>query len=124
MIRRPPRSTRTDTLFPYTTLFRSRITGFYFALFYCFIAIPVGWLADRTNRVKVLSIACGLWSAATAACGMAANYGQLVVARMAVGVGEAGGVPPSSAIISASFPRETRRTDERLEGNTCVRTCS
>src|SRR3546814_9982216 len=57
MIRRPPRSTRTDTLFPYTTLFRSRITGFYFALFYCFIAIPVGWLADRTNRVKVLSIA-------------------------------------------------------------------
>ncbi len=85
-----------------------RITGFYFALFYCFIAIPVGWLADRTNRVKVLSVACGLWSAATAACGMAANYGQLVVARMAVGVGEAGGVPPSYAIISDSFPREQR----------------
>lgn len=87
-----------------------RITGFYFALFYCFIAIPVGWLADRTNRVKVLSIACGLWSAATAACGMAANYGQLVVARMAVGVGEAGGVPPSYAIISDTFPREQRGT--------------
>ena len=87
-----------------------RITGFYFALFYCFIAIPVGWLADRTNRVKVLSLACGLWSAATAACGMAANYGQLVVARMAVGVGEAGGVPPSYAIISDSFPREQRGT--------------
>jgi predicted MFS family arabinose efflux permease len=87
-----------------------RITGFYFALFYCFIAIPVGWLADRTNRVKVLSIACGLWSAATAACGMAANYGQLVVARMAVGVGEAGGVPPSYAIISDTYPREQRGT--------------
>lgn len=87
-----------------------RITGFYFALFYCFIAIPVGWLADRTNRVKVLAIACGLWSAATAACGMAANYGQLVAARMAVGVGEAGGVPPSYAIISDSFPREQRGT--------------
>ena len=87
-----------------------RITGFYFALFYCFIAIPVGWLADRTNRVKVLSLACGLWSAATAACGMAANYGQLVVARMAVGVGEAGGVPPSYAIISDTFPRERRGT--------------
>lgn len=87
-----------------------RITGFYFALFYCFIAIPVGWLADRTNRVKVLSIACGVWSAATAACGMATNYGQLVVARMAVGVGEAGGVPPSYAIISDSFPREQRGT--------------
>lgn len=87
-----------------------RITGFYFALFYCFIAIPVGWLADRTNRVRVLSIACGLWSAATAACGMAGNYGQLVVARMAVGVGEAGGVPPSYAIISDYFPREKRGT--------------
>jgi predicted MFS family arabinose efflux permease len=87
-----------------------RITGFYFALFYCFIAIPVGWLADRSNRVKVLSIACGLWSAATAACGMAGTYGQLVVARMAVGVGEAGGVPPSYAIISDTFPRAQRGT--------------
>jgi predicted MFS family arabinose efflux permease len=86
------------------------ITGFYFAVFYCFIAIPVGWLADRTNRVRVLSIACGLWSAATAACGMAGNYGQLVVARMAVGVGEAGGVPPSYAIISDYFPAEQRGT--------------
>jgi predicted MFS family arabinose efflux permease len=87
-----------------------KITGFYFALFYCVIAIPVGWLADRTNRVRVLSIACALWSAATAACGMAASYGQLVVARMAVGVGEAGGVPPSYAIISDYFPREQRGT--------------
>lgn len=86
------------------------ITGFYFALFYCFIAIPIGWLADRTNRVKVLSIACAIWSSATAACGMANNYGQLVIARMAVGVGEAGGVPPSYAIISDYFPRERRGT--------------
>lgn len=86
------------------------ITGFYFALFYCFIAIPVGWLADRTSRVKVLSAACAIWSAATAACGMAANYGQLVAARMMVGVGEAGGVPPSYAIIADTFPRERRTT--------------
>ena len=85
-----------------------RMTGFYFALFYCFIAIPVAWLADRTNRVKVLSIACALWSGATAACGMANSYGQLLIARMAVGVGEAGGVPPSYAIISDYFPRERR----------------
>ncbi|GAA0322091.1 MFS transporter [Sphingomonas oligophenolica] len=87
-----------------------RITGLYFALFYCFIAIPVGWLADRTNRVRVLSAACALWSAATAACGMVGTYGQLVVARMLVGVGEAGGVPPSYAIISDYFPREKRGT--------------
>lgn len=86
------------------------LTGFYFALFYCFIAIPIGWLADRTSRVKVLSAACAIWSAATAACGLAGTYGQLAVARMMVGVGEAGGVPPSYAIISDTFPRERRTT--------------
>lgn len=86
------------------------IGGLYFALFYCILAIPVGWLADRTNRVKVLAFACGLWSAATAACGMAANYPQLVLARMTVGIGEAGGVPPSYAIISDYFPPGMRGT--------------
>src|SRR5688572_12303947 len=86
------------------------IGGLYFALFYCILAIPVGWLADRTNRVKVLSFACALWSAATAACGMATNYPQLVLARMTVGIGEAGGVPPSYAIISDYFPPGTRGT--------------
>ncbi|GAA0650345.1 spinster family MFS transporter [Brevundimonas lenta] len=78
--------------------------GLYFAFFYCFIAIPVGWLADRTNRVAVVAVACGIWSAATMACGMARNYGELAVARMTVGFGEAGGVPPSYAIITDSFP--------------------
>src|SRR5882724_8970785 len=81
-----------------------RITGFYFALFYCLISIPVGWLADRTNRVRVLSFACALWSAATMACGFASSYPHLVLARMSVGVGEAGGVPPSYAIICDYFP--------------------
>jgi MFS family permease len=80
------------------------IGGLYFAFFYCFIAIPVGWLADRTNRVAVLSIACAIWSAATSFCGLAANYPQLVAARMLVGFGEAGGVPPSYAIITDYFP--------------------
>jgi predicted MFS family arabinose efflux permease len=79
------------------------ISGLYFALFYCFIAIPLGWVADRTNRVNVLSVACVIWSAATACCGLAANYAQLVMARMAVGVGEAGGVPPSYALITDFF---------------------
>lgn len=86
------------------------ISGLYFAMFYCILAIPVGWLADRTNRVRVLSLACALWSAATAACGFAQNYPQLAVARMAVGVGEAGGVPPSYAIISDYFRSGTRGT--------------
>ncbi len=80
------------------------IGGLYFAMFYCFIAIPVGFFADRTNRVTVLSLACAIWSGATVACGMAANYSQLVVARMVVGFGEAGGVPPSYAIITDTYP--------------------
>ncbi|MEG3179054.1 spinster family MFS transporter [Sphingomonas sp. LT1P40] len=80
------------------------IGGLYFAMFYCFIAIPVGWFADRTSRVGVLSLACAIWSGATVACGMAASYGQLVVARMMVGFGEAGGVPPSYAIITDTYP--------------------
>lgn len=87
-----------------------RIGGLYFALFYCLISIPVGWLADKSNRVKVLSVACGLWSLATMTCGMSANYPQLVASRMAVGVGEAGGVPPSYAIITDYFPPGRRAT--------------
>lgn len=86
------------------------ISGLYFALFYCTISIPVAWLADRANRVKVLSIACALWSAATVACGLSATYPQLVAARMAVGVGEAGGVPPSYAIITDYFAPGRRGT--------------
>ena len=82
--------------------------GLYFAFFYCFIAIPVGWLADRTNRVAVVSIACGIWSAATIACGLSRNFGQLAVSRMTVGFGEAGGVPPSYAIITDYFPSGRR----------------
>ena len=78
--------------------------GLYFAMFYCFIAIPVSWLADRTNRVAVLSLACGIWSAATIACGLARTYPQLALARMTVGFGEAGGVPPSYALITDTFP--------------------
>jgi predicted MFS family arabinose efflux permease len=86
------------------------ISGLYFALFYCVLAIPIGWYADRTNRVRLLSVACAVWSAATVACGMSANYAQLAAARMAVGVGEAGGVPPSYAIISDYFPSGQRGT--------------
>jgi MFS family permease len=86
------------------------IGGLYFAFFYCFIAIPVGWLADRSNRVAVLSVACGIWSAATMACGLAGSYAQFAVARMTVGFGEAGGVPPSYAIISDYFPPGRRGT--------------
>jgi predicted MFS family arabinose efflux permease len=86
------------------------IGGLYFAFFYGFIALPIGWLADRTNRVTILSLACAIWSAATTACGLAQTYPQLAVARMAVGFGEAGGVPPSYALITDTFPPAYRGT--------------
>jgi predicted MFS family arabinose efflux permease len=81
-----------------------RIGGLYFALFYCSISIPVGWFADKTNRSKVLALACAIWSAATMCCGGAATYLQFAIAYMTVGFGEAGGVPPSYSIISDYFP--------------------
>jgi predicted MFS family arabinose efflux permease len=87
-----------------------RLGGLYFALFYCILGVPVAWLADRSNRVWILTVACALWSAATAACGIAQNYSQLAVARMSVGIGEAGGVPPSYSIISDYFPAARRGT--------------
>ena len=86
------------------------VSGLYFALFYCFISIPVGWMADKTNRSRVLAAACAIWSAATMCCGLANTYPQLVVAYMAVGFGEAGGVPPSYSIISDYFPTGRRGT--------------
>ena len=86
------------------------IGGLYFAFFYCFIAVPIGWLADRTNRVTIVSLACAIWSAATISCGLAATYPQLVVARMVVGFGEAGGVPPSYALITDTFAPGRRGT--------------
>jgi MFS family permease len=86
------------------------IGGLYFALFYCFIAIPVGWLADKTNRVKVLSLSCAIWSAATLGCGLATSYPQLVVARMTVGFGEAGGAPlPTRSLRTTLHPPVAER---------------
>jgi predicted MFS family arabinose efflux permease len=85
-----------------------RLGGLYFALFYCVLGVPVAWLADRGNRVRVLTVACALWSAATIACGLSSTYAQLAAARMSVGIGEAGGVPPSYSIISDYFPPHRR----------------
>lgn len=82
--------------------------GLYFALFYCVLGVPVAWLADRYNRIRVLVFACTLWSAATVACGMASSYPQLAAARMSVGIGEAGGAPPSYSIISDYFAPSRR----------------
>jgi len=77
--------------------------GTAFALFYTALGIPIGWLADRLNRVWIVTISLALWSAFTAACGAAHNFAQLFAARLGVGVGEAGGVAPAYALISDYF---------------------
>ncbi len=86
------------------------VTGLFFALFYCCISIPVGFLADKTSRTKVLALACAIWSLATMACGLVATYPLFVISFLVVGFGEAGGVPPSYAIISDYFPPGRRGT--------------
>lgn len=82
--------------------------GVAFALFYSGIAIPVAWVADRANRVAIIAASVALWSGFTAACGLAQSFWQLFVARMGVGIGEAGGVAPSHALIVDLFPRHRR----------------
>lgn len=84
------------------------LKGIYFALLYTVMGIPIAWLADRYSRVNIIAISLTLWSGFTAASGLAANYVQLAVARIGVGIGEAGGSPPSHSIISDLFPKEKR----------------
>ena len=82
----------------------SLIGGAAFALFYSIIALPIGRIIDRTNRVFVLSLGIFLWSLTTAAAGLAQSFSQLFLARMGVGVGEAAIVPAGYSIISDYFP--------------------
>lgn len=84
------------------------LTGVALALFYVTVGIPVASLADRANRRNILAIALTLWSAMTALCGVAQNYWHLLLARFGVGIGEAGGTPPSTSILADKFPAERR----------------
>ncbi|MDG2278315.1 MAG: MFS transporter [Pseudomonadales bacterium] len=84
--------------------------GLAFALFYATLGIPIAALADRWSRVKVLSISMVIWSAMTALCGLASGFWTLLIARIGVGIGEAGASPPSHSLISDYFPIETRAT--------------
>ena len=86
----------------------SLMGGLAFALFYTFLGIPIAWLADRKSRVWIMTAALAIWSAMTAVCGLAQNFTQLFLARLGVGVGEAGGVAPAYSLISDFFPAEKR----------------
>lgn len=82
--------------------------GLAFALLYSTMAVPLAWIADRTGRSRVIAISLAVWSCFTALTGLAQNFWHIFFARLGVGVGEAGGVAPSHALISDYFPSEQR----------------
>jgi predicted MFS family arabinose efflux permease len=84
------------------------ILGGGFALFYAFMGIPIGRLADRSNRRNLIAIALALWSAFTIASGRASSFVQLMGARIGVGIGEAGCTPPAHSMVSDLVPPERR----------------
>jgi MFS family permease len=84
------------------------LTGFAFAVFYVVAGLPIARWADRSNRRNIIALSVGLWSLMTAMSGFVQNYAQLLAARIGVGVGEAGGSPPSHSVISDIFPPESR----------------
>ena len=84
------------------------LTGFAFALFYATLGVPVARLADNWSRRNVLAWSLAVWSGLTALCGAATSFAQMALLRVGVGVGEAGGTPPSHSLIADYFPPEQR----------------
>jgi len=86
------------------------LTGTAFGIFYSLLGLPIARLADRHDRVGIITISLTLWSLLTAASGLALSYLQLFLIRLGVGVGEAGGTPPAQSLISDYFPDRRRST--------------
>ena len=86
----------------------SLIMGVAFSLFYAFMGIPLGWIADRTNRRNIIVVGITFWSLMTAACGLASKFIHLFLARIGVGAGEASLTPSAISIISDYFSRQDR----------------
>jgi predicted MFS family arabinose efflux permease len=86
------------------------LSGLSFAVFYATLGIPIAMLADRHSRKWILVISMIVWSVMTTVCGLAQGFWQLAVARIGVGVGEAGGSPPSHSMISDLFSLKQRGT--------------
>lgn len=84
------------------------MSGLAFALLYTTLAIPIAWLADRFSRVWIMTTALTLWSGFTALCGFAGGFSALFLARMGVGIGEAGGVAPAYSMLADYFPKHQR----------------
>lgn len=86
------------------------LTGIAFAIFYSTLGIPVAIWADRGNRRNIVALALTIWSSMTALSGFAQNFWHLLLARMGVGIGEAGGTPPSTSMIADLYGPEERAT--------------
>ncbi len=86
------------------------MSGFSFAIFYASFGIPIARLADKGNRRNIIAVSLVIWSAMTAISGRAQNFVQLLLARIGVGIGEAGGSPPAHSIISDLYPPAKRAT--------------
>lgn len=86
------------------------LTGFAFAVFYVVCGIPIARWADRGVRRSIIALAISVWSVMTGLCGLAQNYVHLLLARIGVAVGEAGGSPPAHSMISDIFPPSERAT--------------
>lgn len=86
------------------------LTGFAFAAFYATLGMPIARLADRHSRVNIIAISLSIWSLMTMLCGAAANFWHLLLARIGVGIGEAGGSPPSHSLIADYVPIDGRST--------------
>jgi MFS family permease len=84
------------------------LTGIVFALFYSLMGIRIARWADRGNRVTIISVCTALWSALVALCALAGNFGQLLLIRVGVAIGEAGCVPPAHSLIADYFTRAER----------------
>ena len=86
------------------------LSGVAFGIFYATLGIPIARLADRYSRVSIISICLSIWSLMTAFSGLATNFVQLLIARIGVGIGEAGGSPPSHSLLADYFAPGKRAT--------------
>ncbi len=86
------------------------LTGFAFVIFYTIAGIPIARWADRSSRRSIIALGLTVWSSMTAVSGLVQNFGQLALARIGVGVGEAAGTPPAHSLISDYFEPKVRAT--------------
>lgn len=84
------------------------LSGLSFAMFYATLGIPIARLADRGDRRQIITVSLVIWSVMTALCGMAQSFWQLALARIGVGAGEAGGIPPGQSLVADYFSPERR----------------